>query len=614
MTILLTFPIRNVSSNSVIVIQIFDQKRFITAKDQGFLGLVHVTIGQLIDLQNEYEETTVECQLSDSYSPTVAQGTLSLSIMVLPEKPSSDKQQPRKQQNMSDNKLDEKKEEKNEFELKNSFQLLSCTDPGEGPLPPGWEERQTSDGSGVYYVDHNSKTTTWVDPRRKQHVLLRTDSKDVEAVEKKTMSLTQLGPLPPGWEMRINQNGKLYFIDHKSKKITWNDPRLRVDESLPQYKRDFKQKQIYFRSLPALKQEQGKTVISVARNNAMADAFSQIMRKPAASLRRKFVVKFDGEEGLDYGGLSREFFLLVSHSLFDPNYGLFQYCTKTNYLLQICPHSSVNPEHLQYFRFVGRIFGLAIFHNRLIDAYFTPSFYKALLKKKITIQDLQGIDESSFNSINWMLENCIEEQQLELFFTIDEECMGAITTYELVPNGKNIRVTEENKQEYVELYCKWNLYQRVKPQFEAIRRGLYEIISYEFLTIFDEKEMELLLGGLKEIDVSDWKKYTDYKKYKPGDNQIKWFWRIVEEYDAEKRVRLLQFVTGTSRLPIQGFRELHGSDGLRKFTIEKTGSVESLPKSHTCFNRLDLPPYYSYEQLYSKLTYAIEETVGFATE
>ena len=227
---------------------------------------------------------------------------------------------------------------------------------------------------------------------------------------------------------------------------------------------------------------------------------------------------------------------------------------------------------------------------------------------------MQGIDESSYNSVNWILENRIEESQLELYFTIDEECMGLLTTQELIPNGKSIKVVEENKHEYIEAYCKWKVYQRVRVQFEAIRRGLYEIIPYEFLTIFDEKEMELLLGGLKEIDISDWKKYTEYKKYKASDNQIKWFWRIVEEYDAEKRIRLLQFVTGTSRLPIQGFRELHGSDGLRKFTIEKTGGVDALPKSHTCFNRLDLPPYYSYEQLYAKLTYAIEETVGFAAE
>lgn len=525
-----------------------------------------------------------------------------------------DKQQPHQQKDSKQRMSDEAEARNQMSEGINSFQLLSTTEPGEGPLPPQWEERQTADGSKVYFVDHSTKTTTWVDPRRKQHILLRTDTLDASAVEHKSMAITQLGPLPANWEMRINENGKLYFIDHKTKRVTWNDPRLRVDETLPQYKRDFKQKQIYFRSLPALKQEQGKTVISVARSNVMPDAFSQIMRKSVANLKKKFIIKFDAEEGLDYGGLSREFFLLISHSLFDPNYGLFQYCTNTNYLLQICPHSGINPEHLQYFRFVGRIFGLAIFHNRLIDAYFTPSFYKALLKKKITLQDLQGLDESSFNSVNWLLENCIENQTLELFFTIDEGFMGSVTTYELVPNGKNIRVTEQNKNDYVDCYLKWKLYRQVRPQFEAIRKGLYEMIPYEFLSIFDEKEMELLLGGLKDIDVEDWKKNTEYKKYKSNDNQIKWFWKIVQSYDTERRVRLLQFVTGTSRLPIQGFKELHGSDGPRKFTIEKTGSIDALPKSHTCFNRLDLPPYSSYEQLFAKLTYAIEETVGFATE
>ncbi len=145
------------------------------------------------------------------------------------------------------------------------------------------------------------------------------------------MAITQLGPLPAklGNAHQWERKAVFYWSQNKTGDLEWSSTESWWNS--PQYKRDFKQKQIYFRSLPALKQEQGKTVISVARSNVMPDAFSQIMRKSVANLKKKFIIKFDAEEGLDYGGLSREFFLLISHSLFDPNYGLFQYCTNTNY-------------------------------------------------------------------------------------------------------------------------------------------------------------------------------------------------------------------------------------------------------------------------------------------
>jgi E3 ubiquitin-protein ligase NEDD4 len=88
----------------------------------------------------------------------------------------------------------------------------------------------------------------------------------------------------------------------------------------------------------------------------------------------------------------------------------------------------------------------------------------------------------------------------------------------------------------------------------------------------------------------------------------------VRSLENEKRARLLQFTTGTSRIPVNGFRDLQGSDGPRKFTIEKAGEPSRLPKSHTCFNRIDMPPYTSYEQLEKKLTIAIEESIGFEVE
>lgn len=114
--------------------------------------------------------------------------------------------------------------------------------------------------------------------------------------------------------------------------------------------------------------------------------------------------------------------------------------------------------------------------------------------------------------------------------------------------------------------------------------------------------------------MSDWQRNAIYRHYTKSSKQIQWFWQVVKEMDNEKRIRLLQFVTGTCRLPVGGFAELIGSNGPQKFCIDRVGKETWLPRSHTCFNRLDLPPYKSYEQLKEKLLYAIEETEGFGQE
>jgi len=107
------------------------------------------------------------------------------------------------------------------------------------------------------------------------------------------------------------------------------------------------------------------------------------------------------------------------------------------------------------------------------------------------------------------------------------------------------------------------------------------MIPAESSSIFDAREMELLIGGIADIDLVDWKKYTDYRNYTADDQVVKWFWQWVESLDNESKTRLLQFTTGTSRLPVNGFRDLQGSDGPRHFTIERTGEPDALPKSHT---------------------------------
>lgn len=490
-----------------------------------------------------------------------------------------------------------------------SMAATGATTRGLGELPLGWEQRFTNEGR-PYFVDHNTRTTTWVDPRRQQYI--RTFGPNTTIQQQ---PVSQLGPLPLGWEMRLTNTARVYFVDHNTKTTTWDDPRLpsSLDQNVPQYKRDFRRKVIYFRSQPALRILPGQCHIKVRRDHIFEDSYQEIMRQTPDDLKKRLMIKFDGEEGLDYGGVSREFFFLLSHDMFNPFYCLFEYLSHDNYTLQINPNSGINPEHLNYFKFIGRVVGLGVFHRRFLDAFFVGALYKMMLRKKVVLQDMEGVDAEFYRSLQWIIDNDITDV-LDLTFSAEDDQFGQIVEVDLKPDGRNIEVTEENKHEYVELICEWKIYKRIEEQFKAFIDGFNELIPQELVNVFDERELELLIGGLAEIDIEDWKKHTDYRGYQETDQVIQWFWRCIKEWDSEQKARLLQFTTGTSRIPVNGFKDLQGSDGPRRFTIEKAGEPNQLPKSHTCFNRVDLPPYTSYESMKQKLTLAVEETVGFGQE
>uniref|UniRef100_A0A674MJM8 E3 ubiquitin-protein ligase n=1 Tax=Takifugu rubripes TaxID=31033 RepID=A0A674MJM8_TAKRU len=466
-----------------------------------------------------------------------------------------------------------------------------------GPLPHGWEKRTDPNGR-VYFVHHPTRATQWEDPR--------------------TQGLLNEKPLPEGWEMRFTVDGIPYFVDHNRRTTTYIDPRTGKSslENGPQitYVRDFKAKVQYFRfwcqqlSLPQ------HIKITVSRKTLFEDSFQQIMSFNAQDLRRRLWIIFPGEEGLDYGGVAREWFFLLSHEVLNPMYCLFEYAGKDNYCLQINPASYINPDHLKYFKFIGRFIAMALFHGKFIDTGFSLPFYKRILNKPLALKDLESIDPEFYNSLMWIKDNNIEECDLEMFFSVDKDILGEITTHELKPGGGDIQVTEENKEEYIKLVAEWRLSRGVEEQTQAFFEGFNEVLPQQYLQYFDAKELEVMLCGMQEIDLTDWQRNTIYRHYARNSKQIMWFWQFIKEMDNEKRMRLLQFVSGTCRLPVGGFADLMGSNGPQKFCIEKVGKENWLPRSHTCFNRLDLPPYKSYEQLKEKLMFAIEETEGFGQE
>lgn len=479
-----------------------------------------------------------------------------------------------------------------------SASMLAAENDPYGPLPPGWEKRVDSTDR-VYFVNHNTKTTQWEDPR--------------------TQGLQNEEPLPEGWEIRYTREGVRYFVDHNTRTTTFKDPRngkSSVTKGGPQiaYERSFRWKLAHFRYLCQSNALPSHVKINVSRQTLFEDSFQQIMALKPYDLRRRLYVIFRGEEGLDYGGLAREWFFLLSHEVLNPMYCLFEYAGKNNYCLQINPASTINPDHLSYFCFIGRFIAMALFHGKFIDTGFSLPFYKRMLSKKLTIKDLESIDTEFYNSLIWIRDNNIEECGLEMYFSVDMEILGKVTSHDLKLGGSNILVTEENKDEYIGLMTEWRFSRGVQEQTKAFLDGFNEVVPLQWLQYFDEKELEVMLCGMQEVDLADWQRNTVYRHYTRNSKQIIWFWQFVKETDNEVRMRLLQFVTGTCRLPLGGFAELMGSNGPQKFCIEKVGKDTWLPRSHTCFNRLDLPPYKSYEQLKEKLLFAIEETEGFGQE
>lgn len=487
----------------------------------------------------------------------------------------------------------------------------------EEPLPAGWAMGTAPNGRN-FFIDHNERRTTWDDPRKPKERSLSMRSQDAPTPIFRSNStddlLSNLGSLPPGWEERTHADGRVFYIDHNTRTTQWEDPRLqKLGGPAVPYSRDYKRKYEYFRSkLRKPTNLPNKIDIKVTRRNVMEDSFRVIMGiKNTELLKTRLWIEFDGEVGLDYGGVAREWFYLLSKEMFNPYYGLFEYSAMDNYTLQINNLSGiVNEDHLTYYEFIGRVAGMAIFHGKLLDAFFIRPFYKMMLKKPISLMDMESVDSEYYNSMIWIKEN--DPADLELHFSVEEDRFGQITERDLIPNGRNIKVSNENKLQYIDQVIKWRFVSSVEAQMRAFMKGVNALIPQNLLQIFDENELELLMCGLQDIDVNDWKQHTAYKgEFNPNHPVILHFWKAVYSFNNEMRARLLQFVTGTSRVPMNGFAELYGSNGPQLFTIEKWGNPSQLPRAHTCFNRLDLPPYESYSSLRNKLVTAVENAKGF---
>ncbi|XP_061371769.1 E3 ubiquitin-protein ligase UPL1-like [Gastrolobium bilobum] len=378
---------------------------------------------------------------------------------------------------------------------------------------------------------------------------------------------------------------------------------------------DFDNKRSHFRSKIKHQHDHHHSPlrISVRRAYVLEDSYNQLRMRSTQDLKGRLTVHFQGEEGIDAGGLTREWYQLLSRVIFDKGALLFTTVGNES-TFQPNPNSVYQTEHLSYFKFVGRVVGKALFDGQLLDVHFTRSFYKHILGVKVTYHDIEAIDPDYFKNLKWMLENDISDD-LDLTFSIDadEEKLilyerTEVTDYELIPGGRNIKVTEENKHQYVDLVAEHRLTTAIRPQINAFLEGFNELIPRELISIFNDKELELLISGLPDIDLDDLRANTEYSGYSAASPVIQWFWEVVQGFSKEDKARLLQFVTGTSKVPLEGFSALQGISGSQKFQIHKAyGSSDHLPSAHTCFNQLDLPEYPSKPHLEERLLLAIHE-------
>lgn len=371
---------------------------------------------------------------------------------------------------------------------------------------------------------------------------------------------------------------------------------------------EFDNKRLYFNREIYHNASTTNIMLTVRRDHVFLDSFKALSFRSADEIKYgRLNIKFQEEEGVDAGGVTREWYQVLSRQIFNPDYALFSPVASDCTTFHPNGTSWANPEHLQFFKFIGRIIGKAIYDNKLLDCHFSRTVYKQILGKPVTVKDMETLDLDYYKSLVWMLENDITDIITEMF-SVETNDYGERKVTDLKPDGQNIPVTEENKVEYVKLIVEYRLVQSIEEQLSHFLAGFHEIIPKTMVSIFDEQELELLISGMPEIGLDDWINNTEYRNYTASSPQIKWFWRAVRSFDTEEKAKLLQFATGTSKVPLNGFKELVGMHGVSKFTIHRDyGSKDRLPSSHTCFNQIDLPEYQSYESLRSSLLLAVTE-------
>ena len=341
--------------------------------------------------------------------------------------------------------------------------------------------------------------------------------------------------------------------------------------------------------------------LKINRENLIEDTLNEIS-KYYDKLQYPLKVEFLGEEAEDEGGVRKEFFMLVTRKLFDVNYGMFIYNKKTRLFWFNINSFESNIK----FELIGIILGLALFNGIILDIKFPMAIYKKLLGIEPGLNDLKECDPELYNSLNFLMNTDDKnlKDSLDTTFTISIDKFGEKITIPLKPNGENIMIDFENKNEYVDLYINWFFNESIKEFYNSFEKGFYKVFDKKLSKILSPQELELIICGTQKLDYNELQKSVRYEGYTSDSITIKYFWEILMEFNEEEKKKFLFFVTGCDRAPIDGLGSL-------PFAISRNANINELPSCHTCFNHLILPDYQNKEFMKIKIQTAINYSEGF---
>lgn len=345
-------------------------------------------------------------------------------------------------------------------------------------------------------------------------------------------------------------------------------------------------------------------VIKVRRAHLINDTLLQMgLRKD--DLKKPLKVQFVGEEGIDEGGVQKEFFQLIMSKIFDVDYGMFTYDDD----LRVYWFNRSSLENEREFELIGILLGVAIYNGVILDVRFPHVVYKKLMQQAVGLADLK----IAFPGIGRNLQQLLDfepaaevESTFGLCMQVTYEQFGETKAHDLMPDGGEVNVTEQNRVEYVDLYTGYLLEQSITRQFGAFMRGFHSVCGGDCLQLFRWEELELLICGSPVLDFEALERVTQYDDgYARDHPTIVNMWAVIHELPLDQKKRFLFFSTGSDRVPIKGLGNLN-------FVISKNGSDEErLPSAHTCFNHLLLPEYKEKDKLRAQLLKAVLDTEGF---
>ncbi|KAI9319384.1 hypothetical protein BX666DRAFT_2025682 [Dichotomocladium elegans] len=399
------------------------------------------------------------------------------------------------------------------------------------------------------------------------------------------------------WQSR---SGKFTFCQYPF--LISMGAKMQILESDAKRQMETKWREAFFNMLFHQKASMPYLVLRVRREYLIEDSLLQLAQNEL-DLKKSLRIEFVGEEGVDAGGLRKEWFLLLVRSLLDPQYGMFTYDEDSN----LCWFNSASFENEDQYFLVGIVLGLAIYNSTILDVHLPTACYKKLLKHPVDLMDLASIRPALARGLEQLLafEGDVENTFCRPFVA-EVDAFGQRKWIPLVPGGANKMVTNENRQEFVNLYVDFVLNTSVERQFGAFRRGFYHVCGGNALSLFRPQEIELLVRGSEEpLEIDDLRGQTEYQGFDEDEDTITHFWDIMKAMEPSMQRKLLMFVTGSDRIPATGSTQLHlkiacgGEDSNR------------LPSAHTCFNQLVLYRYSSKEKLEQMLHMAVNESQGF---